>query len=154
MAGGGWRMVARTLAIATLFGAFLAFVRVRTAYDPPARLVGLAHIVAISWIGTSLALAFHRWAQRWRWIGGDRWREALAAGVLMAAPMGLIVWVGDRVLAPAVTPWSAIPGYIVISAVISLFIWAILVLCQPKSEPLNSCCGCFGGVSFLSRVRK
>ena len=151
MAGGGWRMVARTLAIATLFGAFLAFVRVRTAYDPPARLVGLAHIVAISWIGTSLALAFHRWAQRWRWIGGDRWREALAAGVLMAAPMGLIVWVGDRVLAPAVTPWSAIPGYIVISAVISLFM-NLFVAIMTRERTILIAPQAAAAVKFLDRL--
>ena len=117
----GWRALGRTLAIAAMFGGFLSFVRVHTAFNPESRLVSLAHLVAVSWVGAGLGFLFHRWAERWPWIRGHRWREALAAGALMATPMGLIVWAGDRILAPQATPWDAIPGYLVISAVISLF---------------------------------
>ena len=60
-------------------------------------------------------------------------------------------FLGDRVLAPAVTPWSAIPGYILISAVISLFM-NLFVAIMTRERTILIAPPAAAAVKFLDRL--
>ncbi|HVI31891.1 LytTR family DNA-binding domain-containing protein [Phenylobacterium sp.] len=120
-AGRTWALLRTTLLPGVLVGAFLGFTGAFDTDDMPLAL-RIPFMVAISWIATLMGVAAFRATSRFGLSRTLYWRRGLAAGLLMFAPMGLVVWVAVRLVAGPYGPRAeAIPGYLLVSLVTSLF---------------------------------
>lgn len=120
MAAATWRgTTLRVVVMALLFGAFFGFVA-RTAFDG----VYLQRLVQFSIIAAAailLAMACQRGIERWPRIASTPWARIVVTAVLMALPMGLLVWGLDVILVEPGPDLGDLPLYISISLVISGF---------------------------------
>lgn len=120
--GQAWGVVRTTLLSGVLVGAFLGFIGAFGTDDMPLAL-RIPFMVAISWIATLMGVAAFRVAAFAPWARAAYWRVGLVAGLVMFAPMGLVVWSAVRLVAPPehAPGAGAIPGFLVVSLVTSLF---------------------------------
>ncbi|MFN3583471.1 LytTR family DNA-binding domain-containing protein [Phenylobacterium sp.] len=116
------RVLASLLIPAVLVGAFLSFVGAFGTRDMPLPLRTL-FMVAISAVATLLGFLTFRVTGRLAWTRGAYWRHGLAAAVVMAVPMGLVVWSAVNLVAPAGHGPAIrnIPDYLVVSLITSAF---------------------------------
>ena len=119
MAGRRGVLWLRAFGISAAIGAFLAFVGVGNVSGP--FLARLAYMVGVAWVATAMGIGSGLLTTRLGWASPRSLRESLLAGVLMTVPMGLVVWSGDKVLAPRAPPLGYLPTYIAVSAVFSMF---------------------------------
>lgn len=120
----GWGFLGRSFVVAALIGGFLSF---SGAYgtEPIPMLPRTAMMVMAALVATALGSASFRLASTWPWVGDSRWRQGLAAGVLMTLPMAAFTFALSHVVAWALDgggpAWRAVPAYLGISLVSSLF---------------------------------
>lgn len=121
-AGRAWGVVRATLVSGVLVGAFLGFIGAFGTDEMPLS-QRIPFMVAISWIATLMGVGAFRLAAMGAWARAAYWRVGLVAGLVMFAPMGLVVWSAVRLVAPPehAPRAGAIPGFLVVSLVTSLF---------------------------------
>lgn len=115
-------MLASTAIPAVLVGAFLSFVG---AFGTRVMPLGprTLFMVAISMAATAMGFLSFRATERLAWARGAFWRHGLAAGALMAVPMGLVVWSAVNLVAPQGRGPALrhIPDYLLVALVTSVF---------------------------------
>lgn len=115
-------LLRHTLVPAVIVGGFLAFIG---AFDSGAMPLPLRipFMIAISFVASSMGYAIFRLAARWPWAQAHWWRMGLVATLLIAGPMGVVVWAGVNLVAPPGRgpPVHAIPAYLLVSLVTSAF---------------------------------
>jgi len=148
----GWDLVRSTVLPGVIVGAFLGFVGAFGTGDMPLA-QRIPFMIAISWVATLMGVAAFRIAGMAAWANGAYWRLGLAAGILMFAPMGLVVWASVRMVAPAThTPGvAAIPGYLLVSLVTSLF-FCLLVAWMRRDAGKPAVPGVAAPPKFLERL--
>lgn len=141
-----------TFVVAALIGGFLSFV---SAFDSgrlpfPTRTLLM---VAIAWTASLMGASAFALAERSAWVRGAWWRVGLAGTLLMFAPMGLVVWCGVNLAAPPQgdPPLRAIPGYIGVSFVTSLF-FCLLVAWFRRLAPPEAAAASPPPPKFLERL--
>ena len=108
-----------TALVATLTGAFLSFVGALGSGDMPLA-PRTVYMIALAWVGAALGVGAYRLAERFAFIRGRWWLAAILGGVMMAAPMGLIVWAGNFLVEPEDAQLAYLPGYVAVSLVVSV----------------------------------
>lgn len=111
-----------TFLVAALIGSFLSFISAFDSGRLPFATRTLL-MVGIAWTASLMGASAFALAERSAWVRGAWWRVGLVGGLLMFAPMGLVVWCGVTLAAPPQgdPPLRAIPGFIGVSFVTSLF---------------------------------
>lgn len=117
-----WGLVRGILLPGLLVGAFLGFIGAFGTDDMPL-VRRMPFMIAISWIATLMGVAAFRVGEMAPWARGAYWRLGLVAGLIMFAPIGLVVWSAVRLVAPPEhgPPATAIPGFLIVSLVTSMF---------------------------------
>jgi len=109
----------RGAVVATLVGAFLSFIGAFGTSDvPPVKRT--LFMVGQAWVGAFLGVIAYRIAARAPFTGGVWWRAAILGGVMMAAPMGVVVWAASHLVNVEGPRLDVLPGYILASTVVSI----------------------------------
>ena len=115
-------MTLRVLAVGTGVAAFLSLLSLFSG-PPGAIALRSAQYFAYSWIGSLLGLASVRIAARLGYWDRGALRLGFVAGLIMAAPMGLVVWLGATAASGRAPPVAALPG----------MLWETLLICIAAS---------------------
>lgn len=109
----------RGLAIAAAIGAFLGFIGAfGTDRLPP--VPRTIFMIAMSWAGAGLGVGTYRLAARIPGLAGRFWLTGAVSGVIMAAPMTLIVFYGVQIASRHAMPLAALPSFFFTSLVTSV----------------------------------
>ncbi|WP_309088513.1 LytTR family DNA-binding domain-containing protein [Phenylobacterium sp.] len=127
-------MLRHTLIVALVIGGFLSFIAAFDSGHLPFATRTLL-MVGIAWTASLMGAAAFAVVERSAWVRGAWWRVGLAGAALMFAPMGLVVWCGVRLAAPPQgdPPVTAIPGFIGVSFVTSLFFCMVVAWFQSRA---------------------
>lgn len=127
------RMAAITAGVAASVGAFLGFVGAFGLAEYPLALrLGYMVPVAIvtGMVGMGGYVLAGRLAPRW-----NRWLRAVLGGLLIFAPIGVIIWVSAGLIPGADNGLQALPGYIGTSLVVSVAMSLLSVAVNPTLRP-------------------
>ncbi|WP_245620051.1 LytTR family DNA-binding domain-containing protein [Phenylobacterium immobile] len=96
-----------------------------------------AYFIAIAMIASAMGAGIFKFLQRQAWIGG-RWLRGLVAALVMTAPMGIVVWLAQRLVDPPGPPVSALPAFMAFSLATSLFFCLVVAALRaiPKATTL------------------
>lgn len=107
-------MALSVFGISTAVGLFLAFVGAFGLGALPLLRRSLM-ILPYSWAGSLLGFICFRLVRRFRWAQERLWLSAAVAGVMMAPPMSVVVWIASRLMTPPGIPRDGIPDMLVIT---------------------------------------
>ncbi|MDB5452417.1 MAG: hypothetical protein JWO33_995 [Caulobacteraceae bacterium] len=122
-----WPKIARTLAVAGGVGAFLSFVGAFGTYRIPFP-TRTAIMVAFAWIGATMGLGAFILAGRLPFTRSNPLIRGLTGGLVMFAPMGVVVWGGVGLLNGHMSPLAELPDQLFGSLVISVAMSLLAVL--------------------------
>lgn len=148
-----WPVVRRTLLVAGAVGLFLSFVGAFGSYGVPFYLRA-PYMVAIAWIGALIGTLCFRLATRFAWTSGHRYLQGSIGGLMMTLPMGLIVWGATYAIPRNGAPLSALPGYILVSAVMCQVMTLFAVMMNRNANLIATAAqsGDKGPPKFLDRL--
>ncbi|MFO0541247.1 MAG: LytTR family DNA-binding domain-containing protein [Phenylobacterium sp.] len=127
------RALAITLGLAAAVGAFLGFVGAFGLEDYPLG-VRLAYMVPVAVLTGAIGLGGFLLAGRLA-PGLNRWLHAVLGGLLIFAPIGMIVWFTAGLIPGADIGPSALPGFIGTSLVVSVAMSLLSVAVNPVPQP-------------------
>lgn len=143
--------VGRSLAIAAAIGAFLAFIGAFGADRLPMA-PRMIFMVLMSWAGAGLGIGTYRLATRIPGLAGRRWLTGVVSGVMMAAPMTLIVFYGVQVASAHRMPLSALPGFLLTSLVTSVALTLLSLAIVGRVAPQVAVAASPAPPKFLDRL--
>jgi hypothetical protein len=114
------RIAGRVLFIALLFSVFFSVLRVRTAYEGGFLGRGLQFFV-ITLVAILLSMVCQIVFRRWPPVARRMWVRGVLTGLIMTVPMALLVWGIDLAVADHKPLVSDLPGYILVSLGVSIF---------------------------------
>lgn len=139
----------RVLLTGGIVGLFLGLVGAYGSADAPL-LPRTAEMVAIGVTASLLGLFVFRLVGRYPALAARWWLHGLAAGVVMTAPMAVVVWIALQAVIRPGPPLAAIPGFLPTSAVSSAFfcLWAAYQRRRRSPAPVPAA----GPPKFLDRL--
>ncbi|HET9159080.1 MAG TPA: LytTR family DNA-binding domain-containing protein [Caulobacteraceae bacterium] len=120
------RALRRAVLLSVLFGGFFAVVGARTALNA-GRLASFVEFFVMSFVAIVLSMVCERLLIRWRAVAHRVWVRAGITALFMTLPMGLFVWTIDLTLARPAPRLKELPGYILISFAVSVFMSLLAV---------------------------
>ena len=145
--------VVRTLVGAAVVGAFLAYGGAFGSANLPL-LPRFATVIAMACIGALIGMASFRFAGRVGLFNIGLWRQALGGGLIMIAPMSLVIWAADSIAAGALLPASALPQLALTVSVICVAMTFLAVAFNRSVELMTMTSANAGGApaKFLDRL--
>jgi hypothetical protein len=126
------RVIVVTLGLAAAVGAFLGFVGAFDLADYPLG-ARLAYMVPVAVVTGAIGLGGYLVAGRLA-PGLNRWLRAILGGLLIFAPIGVIVWFTAGLIPGAHITLSALPGFIGTSLVASVGMSLLSVAVNPGAQ--------------------
>jgi DNA-binding LytR/AlgR family response regulator len=115
------------------------FLSVIGAYGSDSMAFGVRslYFIVIAMIASAMGAGIFKVLQSQAWIGG-RWLRGLVAALVMTPPMGLVVWLAQRLADPPGPPVSALPTFMAFSLATSLFFCLVVAALRaiPKAATL------------------
>lgn len=141
----------RALAIAAAIGAFLAFIGA-FGTDRLPMAPRMIFMVLLSWAGAGLGVGTYRLAARIPGLAGRRWLTGVVSGVIMTAPMTLIVFYGVQIASAHEMPLRALPGFLFTSLVTSIALTLLSLAIANRGAPQAAAAAEPAAPKFLDRL--
>ena len=143
--------ILRVLVVATVVGAFLAFVGAfGLQNEPPVQ--RLADVLPFSWIGGLLGFLCYRLVARAAWTASHPWLATVAAALVMTLPMTLIVWLTYRLFSPPGIPWGQSPRVLMITLVMCLVFMSMATFVRRRERVIEVTAAQQASPKFLERL--
>lgn len=147
------RGIVRTLIGAAVVGAFLAYGGAFGSGNLPlAPRFGL--VIGLACAGSMIGMACFRLAGRLPLFNTGLWRQALGGGLIMIAPMALVIWVVNSIAIGRPLPRAALPEMTISVAVVCIAMSFLAVAFNRGAElmAMTAAAGDGGPPKFLDRL--